>query len=180
MKLTFVERIPLKLVFIHQEMTRNSPNKKVNSWTFNIDNIRKKWCQLIQHINNFSNTKNSHDWRLDRSFSKISGQGFGHLKFQTPEEGRPCGPAKIKGILTPVQWFTEMPLDDFLTMWQPNLTLCWTRRNKWFTNLYYGRYPFQHFVEFHFCTRTFIWQNIFQLSSCVTHPIFLYILWNLW
>ena len=40
---------------------------------------------------------------IGQVISEIPGRGFGHFKFQTPEEGRPGGPAKIKGILTPVQ-----------------------------------------------------------------------------
>ena len=42
-------------------------------------------------------------WEIEQVTSEIPGQGFGHFEFQTPEEGRLGGPAKIKGILTPVQ-----------------------------------------------------------------------------
>ena len=40
---------------------------------------------------------------IGQVFDEIPGQGFGHLRFQTPEEGRPGDPAKNEGILTPVQ-----------------------------------------------------------------------------
>ena len=40
--------------------------------------------------------------------SEISGQGFRHFSFQTPEEGRPDSSAKIEGILTPVQLQTKL------------------------------------------------------------------------
>ena len=42
-------------------------------------------------------------WGIGQVISKIPGWGFRHFKFQTPEEGRPGGSAKIKGILTLIQ-----------------------------------------------------------------------------
>ena len=36
--------------------------------------------------------------KIGQVISEIPGQGFGHFKFQTPEEGRPGDPTKIKGI----------------------------------------------------------------------------------
>ncbi len=44
-----------------------------------------------------------HWWEIGQVISEIPGQGLGLFKFQTPEEGRSGSPAKIEGILTPVQ-----------------------------------------------------------------------------
>ena len=46
--------------------------------------------------------------KVGQVISEIPGRGFGHFKIQTPEEGRPGGPAKIEGILTPVQLQTKV------------------------------------------------------------------------
>ena len=48
-------------------------------------------------------TTKSNRGKVGQIISEIPGRGFAHFKFQTPEEGRPGGAAKIKGILTPVQ-----------------------------------------------------------------------------
>ncbi len=46
-------------------------------------------------------------WEIGQVISEIPGRGFDRFKFQTPDEGRSGGPAKIEGILTPVQTQTK-------------------------------------------------------------------------
>ena len=45
-------------------------------------------------------------WELRQVIDEI--RGFGQFKFQIPEERRPGIPAKIKGIVTPVQPQTKV------------------------------------------------------------------------
>ena len=94
----------------------------LNESVLSIIQCKKKWCQLIQHISNPSNAMNSHDGRLGRSSVNYQVGVLG-TKFQAHEEGRPGSPAKIKGILTPVQPFISVMSKNVL-------------RSSWFVTIY--------------------------------------------
>ena len=55
---------------------------------------------------------NSHDGRSDRSSAKCQVMVSGTLNLKTLKKGGPGGPAKIEGILTPVQPRTNGSMDD--------------------------------------------------------------------
>ena len=79
-----------------------------NFWQY-----KKKWHQLIQRINNLSNTKNSHDGRLDRSSVKYQVGVLGTLNFRPLKKGDPAAQPELKE-----SWLVTMSNDLQMTWTQ--------------------------------------------------------------